>query len=80
MVADPWALHQWLTGPEITRLVWIDDDLNPISLLQDDLDITAELANRPGPEATLIAPASYTGLTPEHISQIEQTLNRQEAP
>lgn len=76
-----WALHRWLARQrEITRLIWIDDDLNLTRLLGYDLDIATELANHQRVDVTLIAPASDTGLTAEHITQIEQILNTGQTP
>lgn len=79
-------LETWLSQhPEITRLVWCDDDL-AYSLLDDDEEPKSDedLAPRKtvyerrlaekGIEALLIAPDANTGLTPEHMQLIEHAL------
>lgn len=81
-----WALDAWLDNqPDVTSLVWCDDDLRRIGE-HDDLDdpwcqpdttriefCRARLRER-GVSALLISPDTRRGLSPQELAQVEQAL------
>ncbi|TDC83056.1 hypothetical protein E1193_09775 [Micromonospora sp. KC606] len=73
------ALDAWLaSNPRITRVAWVDDDLDgrpPTSRIRS---YTEELGRR-GVEALLIAPATAHGLGPDHIANLEHWIGRHRA-